>query len=621
MQNVSSKECELSQLKANEYRLSFKRMKRVCSRFTLSLVSLLLILGTALITTKYFRFFWPEIPLGIFNIFLLVFLFKKLKEEKRFFLFDRFQLDKPALLFLENEIVRYYKRLAIINYFTAPVLILTLYYTLPFIFPREQAAKEVSYQIVLLYCCAIVVFVYLMLSTCLTLYCGRPFLSKAQIKQSRIKLAKINLASIFYWLAVCGVLFFASSTKGSDRICCIIFMAVYLTVMVIVNLSSNKYSYYSPSKRAVAFCSLGLAFLLVISLMHLKHDYLAPSVSSVSRVDYIPDKIEYNEKDGTFVITTEKQGYKILQLSDIHLGGSLISKSTDLKALSACRKIISDAKPDLVVVTGDLVFSIGLKTLSFDNYTPVSSFCDFMENIGIPWVFTYGNHDTEFISLASASEIDELYISRSYINGGLLLYPDIKPEVYGRCNQCVEIRNTNGKLRQALFFLDSNADVGLGINAYTGIHQDQVDWYESKIDSFTKKEGALPSSIVFTHIPPHETELAYDLYKADSDLVEFFEGVVPDNRFGNFMACQPESSKLFDAVLEKGSTKAVFYGHDHFVTLDMKYKGVRLSYGLSIDYITRGKMVKNTYQRGGTVIELFADSSYSTTRRLLSDIK
>ncbi|MBO5930913.1 MAG: hypothetical protein J6Q70_01600, partial [Clostridia bacterium] len=58
---------------------------------------------------------------------------------------------------------------------------------------------------------------------------------------------------------------------------------------------------------------------------------------------------------------------------------------------------------------------------------------------------------------------------------------------------------------------------------------------------------------------------------------------------------------LFETVLEKGSTKALFYGHDHLNNFVLDYKGVKLSYGYSIDYLAYCTDEQG-YQRGCTII-------------------
>ena len=80
----------------------------------------------------------------------------------------------------------------------------------------------------------------------------------------------------------------------------------------------------------------------------------------------------------------------------------------------AVYKLMDHTKPYLVIVTGDLTFPLGLFSLSLNNYTPVMEFASFMRNLGIPWAFTYGNHDTESIATNSKEDLDLLYQTLSY---------------------------------------------------------------------------------------------------------------------------------------------------------------------------------------------------------------
>lgn len=63
--------------------------------------------------------------------------------------------------------------------------------------------------------------------------------------------------------------------------------------------------------------------------------------------------------------------------------------------------------------------------------------------------------------------------------------------------------------------------------------------------------------------------------------------------------------------MEKGSTEAVFVGHDHVNYLGVKYRGVDLVYSKSIDYIAYPKISKMTAQRGATLITLSQDGTYA----------
>lgn len=71
-------------------------------------------------------------------------------------------------------------------------------------------------------------------------------------------------------------------------------------------------------------------------------------------------------------------------------------------------------------------------------------FASFMRNTGIPWAFTYGNHDTEAMATLNPGEVDELLKALSYKRSKNLLYPYVQPDIYGRSNQMIEVRAAEG---------------------------------------------------------------------------------------------------------------------------------------------------------------------------------
>lgn len=128
----------------------------------------------------------------------------------------------------------------------------------------------------------------------------------------------------------------------------------------------------------------------------------------------------------------------------------------------------------------------------------------FMRNTGIPWAFTYVNHDTESLASANKQELNEVYKSLPFKTSGNLLYPYTQPDVMGRNNQLIEIRNSDGTLNTWLFMIDSNAYTGEGINVYDYIHDDQVDWYADEVSRMNAEAGHTVNSMVFFHIPLQE---------------------------------------------------------------------------------------------------------------------
>lgn len=63
-------------------------------------------------------------------------------------------------------------------------------------------------------------------------------------------------------------------------------------------------------------------------------------------------------------------------------------------------------------------------------------------------------------------------------------------------------------------------------------------------------------------------------------------------------------------MLELGSTQAIFCGHDHKNNFSLDYKGIRLTYGMSVDYLAYPGIYKLGIQRGCTMISFYPDGSF-----------
>ncbi len=332
-------------------------------------------------------------------------------------------------------------------------------------------------------------------------------------------------------------------------------------------------------------------------------------------------KIKKKDREDTaFESILEKYGSlekitKLIGLSKdaAEIGGSLYSYPKDMKALDACFREIEHTHPDLVVVTGDMSFPMGIMSLSLNNSAPVQQFAAFMRNTGIPWAFTYGNHDTESMSTLNKTELAEVYKSLSYKTSGNLLYPYVQPDIMGRNNQVIEIKNADGTLNTALFMIDSNSYTGEGLNVYDYIHDDQVDWYENEVKRMNNEAGHTVNSLVFFHIPLQEYKTATELYLAGSDEVTYYFGENPGDHGGitnELICCSDYPSKLFDKAVELKSSTGFFCGHDHYNNACIEYKGIKLTYGMSIDYLAMPGIAKETKQRGAELITIHNDSTW-----------
>ena len=463
---------------------------------------------------------------------------------------------------------------------------------------------------------------YLLIKNVLGLRHVSRYVGFADEKRARLHLGGMTLFSLLYWLAV-----LTSTVILRERItypanAFIAAGVVFLLIVITYDLTLRKHI----TRQNLVFNRLRIALwtaaaVLVVGFVMLRRDtwYTQTYINSVPVVTRVPCPIEYDEESGVYTLTAQNGDFKILHLTDIHLGNSLYSYRKDIKALQACYAEISYAKPDLVIVTGDLCFPLGIMSMSFNNAAPVQQFAAFMRNVGVPWAFTYGNHDTESIASMDRESLNDVYMSLSFKTSGVLLYPYVQPEITGRSNQLLELRNADGSLNTALFLLDSNAYTGEGINVYDYIHDDQVDWYAAQVERLNREAGHTVPSMVFFHIPLQQYRTAYELYESGSDEVTYFFGENAEKMI-NKVCCSDYPSSLFDRMLELGSTTGVFCGHDHYNNMSLEYKGIRLTYGMSIDYLAMPGIEHDTAQRGAELITIHPDATWDIEQIPLTSI-
>lgn len=287
------------------------------------------------------------------------------------------------------------------------------------------------------------------------------------------------------------------------------------------------------------------------------------------------------------IVRAEDTVYSVLQITDVHI---LNDEKKDEKAFRDITKMMDAAKPDLIVITGDI-------TSEADNLTAIKTFGAFMEKLEIPWAFVYGNHDAE--GDADKDAIDEYLLSLEYC-----VYERGDPAITGHGNYYRNVTDASGKPIMTLFMMDSNMyDEANG--GYDHFHEDQIEWYKNTVQSIAEETNGDASKVVpslaFFHIPMQEFKTAYDAAKKDG-------GKLFGYRFED--ECPPiQDDQMFETMVELGSTKGVFVGHDHMNNYEVAYSGIRLCYGLSCDH--------NIYlvpMRGGNLINIKADGSFTTQK-------
>lgn len=446
------------------------------------------------------------------------------------------------------------------------------------------------------------------------------YVTKNKKNNNLIKIKKLIKYSVLYWLLIVLIqVVYYTLVDQTIVIKFLLFTIVIYSLMMLIIVywqykKINILSLKEATTKILLVVSIGS--LIIYYTITADYWYLQPYISSIPTIETQQHKIVENQ-DGSYSIVMADDNFKILQLTDIHLGGTLYTIGEDKNALTAVYDLISYTKPDLIIITGDFVFSVGLFSLSINNYTPIQQFCSFMRNIGIPWSFVYGNHDTEDISTASFEKIDQLFKKYAYKYTESLLYSEKRPDITGRYNQYIKILNHDQRINQILFLLDSNQYLG-NMTDYDYIRDDQVEWYKNTLLSL-KTDESIPSSMLFFHIPIEEYKEAYELYKNKSNRVKYYFGEIGEN--DEVICTSKYNSQLFETAKELGSTKAIFVGHDHYNNISLEYDGIRLTYGRSIDYLAMPGISQRNTQRGGTLITLNSDSNFKIESIKLDDIR
>ncbi len=332
----------------------------------------------------------------------------------------------------------------------------------------------------------------------------------------------------------------------------------------------------------------------------------------------IEDKlIPQKDENGYWTFTTDRD-FKVMQLTDIHIGAGWMSLKKDAMALNAVAAMISAEKPDLVVITGDIAYPVPFQSGTFNNLSGAKVFAALMEKLGVYWTVSFGNHDTEAYSYYDREAISEFYENRQFC-----LFSRGPEDIDGYGNHVINVKNSKGEITQSIFMFDSHSYTDgdyFGIFwKYDNIHDNQVEWYRQTIKKLnaynaavTNNPGSVVKSSAFFHIPLTEQRDAWyefmDNGYKDTKNVKFIYGVAGED--GKIVYPGMGEDGLFEAMLELDSTKAVFCGHDHENNFSVDYKGIRLSYAMSIDYLAYPGIYKQGIQRGCTVITYSPDGSF-----------
>ena len=315
-------------------------------------------------------------------------------------------------------------------------------------------------------------------------------------------------------------------------------------------------------------CSLILAVMVLLSV----------TLIPVSAAD---KKLKFSS-DGTF---------RIMQIADFQ-----DTDTTNADSLAFLDKALQKYKPDLVVFSGDQIRDgisgatvERLKTALYNQLKP-------LEDKGIPFIFTFGNHDRDYISIFPMEEQAAYYrsFSNCYANADGIDGGTYNTVIYKKDGKTPALN---------IYMMDTQHWNGRGDTS--GVTPEQVQWYIDTSNSLKKLNGGnVIPSLVFQHIPVKET---YQLLKiVPSDTPGAIKGKFTSDYYildenadwlgdRNVMREVPASehpSKTtgqYEAWLQQGDIIGAYFGHDHINTfVGRTAEGIILGYCGGFGFATYG---------------------------------
>ncbi|MCR5149802.1 MAG: metallophosphoesterase [Clostridiales bacterium] len=297
--------------------------------------------------------------------------------------------------------------------------------------------------------------------------------------------------------------------------------------------------------------------------------------------------LKFND-DGTF---------KILMIND----SQDVGKNVQKKMIDFLVKAVETEKPDLVVFVGDQLADVYPFATAQDYALSIENICKPLEDRGVPFLATLGNHDHDRANVLNEEGQYELY-NRFNMNYASENGPD--PFTYN-----VEVKTHDGRQTAFnIYMMDTNNKATEG--GYSGITEEQLSWYNNTCASLKEANGgAVVPSILFQHIPVKEI---YKLFKEcdwntpgaiysrrDTKWYVLDENkVVNDGGTLGEAPCSENFDHItgqYQAWVKNGDIMGAFFGHDHVNTfMGTTEDGIKMGYNGGSGFRAYGDMGRRT---------------------------
>lgn len=242
---------------------------------------------------------------------------------------------------------------------------------------------------------------------------------------------------------------------------------------------------------------------------------------------------------------------RLLQFTDVHFFNGVTKKPEEEKEQRSktqedMRRLVDFGKPDMVIVTGDLWHeNPDGRGLEFMGYA-----IDQLGALGVPWAFTWGNHD-------ALDSYDAGHKALSGAKGGLYAGD-------GRAgNYVVTLEDAAGAPLLDLFCLNSGKE---------GLDSEARGFLKEAIAADTGP--GRPMRIAACHIPVRQYQEVWENKSA--------AGIIGE------LVCSEKEDGTTLALLRDARIQAIFCGHDHVNDYSGRMAGVEMIYGRATGYAGYG---------------------------------
>lgn len=279
------------------------------------------------------------------------------------------------------------------------------------------------------------------------------------------------------------------------------------------------------------------------------------------------------------VAVADPANIRILQFTDIHFfnGRANRGPARDEKTVEELHALVAVTEPDVIVVTGDLWHdNPDGRGAEFQAFAIAQ-----LEQLGVPWAFTWGNHDMldDYVAGHDALRGAERSLYRGGPGGG---------------NYTVDLVDGQGTPVWEFICLNTTN---------VGIQPPQEAWIDALHDARTAAGVTPPPAFCMLHIPVlqyqyiWEEEIAAGFqFEAVCSWGEAGSGIWHLNRLGN--------------------VKALFCGHDHVNDYGGHLRGIELVYGRATGHAGYGG---GSVRKGAKLIKADATTGAYTWESVFAD--